>query len=384
MAMKVMRNNVAYKTITFRTNSITSKITPAEHEQGGAAFLEDVGNRDLAFMRGIPNTVQYWQDRRKELFAMIRQLRKPHTFLALSASEVHWDRLVEMLERLRVGPEGIARAVHDLSSLQRVELCNNNPVACAIYSHRIFDVILNILKNNHISPFRPYVVTDIFKRVEVQQRGSPHIHVILWPDNATDEELCGDMPETLKMIESLLSVDTDLLKRPRTQTHAHTHTCYKRSGTKCRFGAPFLPRNKTLIVVPFPASEAAAEKACREKLRQRYEEMHDALERAEFDSLEEFLAHFNESDKEYMEILRAGFRRPCVLHRRTPAQKCVNAFNPWISNVLDSNMDFQVILDHYACATYVVDHVNKSDRGMSNLQKAALHGFFTLGVGLKM
>ncbi|KAL3187016.1 hypothetical protein MRX96_026110 [Rhipicephalus microplus] len=32
-------------------------------------------------------------------------------------------------------------------------------------------------------------------------------------------------------------------------------------------------------------------------------------------------------------------------------------------------MDMQIILDHYACASYVVDYVNKSDRGMSNLKR---------------
>ncbi|KAH6940999.1 hypothetical protein HPB50_011893 [Hyalomma asiaticum] len=65
--------------------------------------------------------------------------------LKLSASELHRDRLLETLERLRVGPEGRARAIEELSALERVELVNNDPVACAIYTHRIFDVIMNIL-----------------------------------------------------------------------------------------------------------------------------------------------------------------------------------------------------------------------------------------------
>ncbi|CAN7949023.1 unnamed protein product, partial [Ixodes hexagonus] len=235
MAAKVMRHNVASKTMTFRTNSITSAITRQQLEN--AEFMDEVLNRDLGFMRGIPNTVQYWQDRRKELFAMIRQLGKPHAFLTLSAAELHWDRLIETLERLRVGPEGVARAMEELNSMQRDE---------AVMVHR-------------------------------------------------------------------------------------------------------------------------------QKLKQRYEMMHDALERGSFVSLEDFLTTFDvRSDAEYMDILRAGFTRPCVLHRRTPAQKMVNPFNPWIAKVLDSNMDLQVILDHYACATYVVDYVNKADRGMSNLHKAVM------------
>lgn len=95
------------------------------------------------------------------------------------------------------------------------------------------------------------------------------------------------MPRTLEMVETLLTLDTDLLARPRTQIHAHTHTCYKKGRTKC-FGAPFIPSNETRIVVPFPPTEDEAGKTRRRKLKERYEQMHDALERGSFDSLEEF------------------------------------------------------------------------------------------------
>lgn len=85
-----------------------------------------------------------------------------------------------------------------------------------------------------------------------------------------------------------------------------------------------MPSNETKIVVPFPPTEDEAEKAQREKLRKRYEEMHDALDRAEFTSTEELLAYFNVgTDKEYLDILKAGFARPCMLHRWTPEQKFV-------------------------------------------------------------
>ncbi|KAH6933241.1 hypothetical protein HPB50_013807 [Hyalomma asiaticum] len=95
------------------------------------------------------------------------QLRKPHAFLTLSAAEVLWDRLVEKLERLRVGDKAVVRALDELNSLQRVELCNNDPVACAIYSHRVLDVILNILKRQAL-PSVAALRGDIefFKRVE--------------------------------------------------------------------------------------------------------------------------------------------------------------------------------------------------------------------------
>lgn len=114
----------------------------------------------------------------------------------------------------------------------------------AIYTDRIYDVILNVLRDRRCSPFRPYVVRDYFKRVEFQQRGRAQAHTILWLENAPlDEEevsgVDGAMPKTLEMVDALLTLDTSILRRPQTQTHAHT--CYKRDRTKCRFGAPFMP-----------------------------------------------------------------------------------------------------------------------------------------------
>ncbi|KAH8031900.1 hypothetical protein HPB51_021542 [Rhipicephalus microplus] len=54
MAAKVMRFNVAEKTMTFPTNATTDSFTRQQLESGGREFLDDVLNRDLGFMRGIP------------------------------------------------------------------------------------------------------------------------------------------------------------------------------------------------------------------------------------------------------------------------------------------------------------------------------------------
>lgn len=140
-------------------------------------------------------------------------------FLTLSASELHWDRLLETLERLRVGPQGVARVVRELSAMERVELVNDDPVACTIYTNRIFHVVLNVLKDKRCSPFKPYVVVDYFKRVEFQQRGSAHVHTILWLEEAPQEEVSSHMPRTLEMVETLLTLDTDLHPDSRSHTH---------------------------------------------------------------------------------------------------------------------------------------------------------------------
>ncbi|KAH7941779.1 hypothetical protein HPB49_017441 [Dermacentor silvarum] len=69
------------------------------------------------------------------------------------------------------------RSVQHMPFLDRIQLWNNDPVACAIYVNLL--VILNILKDSRLSSF---VVVDYIKRVEFQQRSSPHVDVLLWLD----------------------------------------------------------------------------------------------------------------------------------------------------------------------------------------------------------
>ncbi|KAL3170422.1 hypothetical protein MRX96_014656 [Rhipicephalus microplus] len=137
IAAKVMRYNVAESNMMFRTNETTVYITREQLESGGKKFLEELG--------------------------------KPHAFLTTSASEVHWERLLETLEQLRVGPDGTPQPVSEMMTSERVELVNEDPVACAMYINRIFDVIMNVLADRNCSPFRLYVIRDYFKRVEFRR-----------------------------------------------------------------------------------------------------------------------------------------------------------------------------------------------------------------------
>ena len=49
--------------------------------------------------------------------------------------------------------------------------------------------------------------------------------------------------------------------------------------------------------------------------------------------------------------------------------------NPFFKKVLElqrANMDCQFILDPFVCSVYIVDYINKADRDMSNLLRAAV------------
>jgi len=94
------------------------------------------------------------------------------------------------------------------------------------------------------------------------------------------------------------------------------------------------------------------------------------LENDNYNDFDHFYTDNNiTSDKHYYDIIRASIVRPKLLYQRTPSEKWHNPFNPFVFHCLKSNMDFNIIQDEYTCAAYVVEYVNKHNRGISNLQR---------------
>ena len=88
MAMQILWLRVedgAYN--TFRcvrnTEGITRRLTEDRK------FLQQCTERNLGFLKSIPNSVQYWQDRKRHLFTMLRQLGKLTVFLTVSANDIY-------------------------------------------------------------------------------------------------------------------------------------------------------------------------------------------------------------------------------------------------------------------------------------------------------
>lgn len=327
---------------------------------------------------------------------MIRQLGKPTIFLTLSANEYSWSDLLRLLYKLEMGKEwnGEDNPATSMGSDLRTTLVNEDPVTCCLYFDKLVDTIICLLKSKSYSPFGVYRVVDYFKRIEFQQRGSPHAHILLWLSPDPKEPIDENMPATIHLIDDLISVNSDRIENEKLQIHKHTFTCYKRAkdeeNRRCRFGAPFWPMERTTVLIPITKDDGR-----RELLRRKYADMHCSLEFEEFDSLESFFRqHRIDNYSYYLDILRAGITRPQVFVKRTIAQRWMNNFNPWVSKILRSNCDIQFILEEYSCATYVVEYVNKTNRGMSNLQRELIklrddypdkdyHALLT-EVGLKM
>ncbi|XP_035219454.1 uncharacterized protein LOC118192571 [Stegodyphus dumicola] len=89
-------------------------------------------------------------------------------------------------------------------------------------------------------------------------------------------------------------------------------------------------------------------------------------------SFDDFLQYINLSFDQYINIIQSGINRATVCLKRYVKEIMINNYSPKIINLMQSNMDIQFILNGYACVAYMVDYINKSQRGMSKLLRQCI------------
>ena len=141
--------------------------------------MQNDGYRVLRALRGSP---PYWESAKRDVFAMIRQLGIPTWFCSFSAAETKWEPLLKSLAKLVQGKDLSSEEIASMSWQEKCILIKSDPVTCARYfEFRVQSFIKHVLKH----PDEPIgKIIDFFYRVELQQRGSPHIHMIIWIQNA--------------------------------------------------------------------------------------------------------------------------------------------------------------------------------------------------------
>ncbi|GFX33850.1 ATP-dependent DNA helicase [Trichonephila clavipes] len=243
MAMKMLRIRVVEGIYNmFRCVKQTESITRKMLEDRN--FMDECIDKNFVFLKSIPNSIQYWMTRKKDIFAMLRQLGKPTVFFTISANEIKWPKLLKILHGLSNSFKDIhvEDPLVNLNRSQRSHLVNEDPVTCCVYFNKLVDTIMAMLQEQMTyNPFGPYRVLDYFLRIEFQHRGSPHAHVLLWLENDPHEKISENMPKTIQLLTDLCSVSRNDLPGElyANQVHKHTFTCTKRGETSCRFGIPY-------------------------------------------------------------------------------------------------------------------------------------------------
>ena len=312
--------------------------------------------------RQLRNSPAYLASKKKDVFAMIRQLGLPTWFMSLSSADTRWSFLLKALSQL----DGIILSdeeVAELSWNEKTKLVQKDPITCSrIFDERVRKFIQIFLKSTH-DPVGH--VTDYFYRVEFQQRGSPHIHMLVWIDNAP--KYPKDDKETIvKFVDNYVSCSNQhdsMSHLVHLQTHKHSKTCRKKGKAVCRFGFPLPPLRKTVLLEPLDLDV--------DKYKKKYDKIQDNMNKYKDGmnfSFEQFLTEVAEmSEEEYIKCIRSSINGPKVFLKRQPSEIRINLYNEQLLCAWNANIDLQYVLDPYACAMYIVSYISKSQRGMSAL-----------------
>ncbi|KAJ8048375.1 hypothetical protein HOLleu_00659 [Holothuria leucospilota] len=251
-AKKLQINQIQQKaTLSLRKKKTGGKKLTAEVFKNMDRVQEmlslDEGFRVFRTVRGSP---PYWENTKKELFAMIRQLGIPTWFMSFSAAETRWLHLLRILGRTVHNKEYSDAEMLNMTWHEKSELIQSDPVTCA----RHFDYMIRRFINDVLlSSYHPVgEIIDHFYRVEFQQRGSPHIHMLAWVssapvyENASNSDIASFIDRYITCEKPPVSEDLSL----NLQTHSHAKTCRKKRQGVCRFGFPIPPMPRTMILTP--------------------------------------------------------------------------------------------------------------------------------------
>ena len=349
------------------------KITAGDLKKDGALeklCYSDDGYRFLRALRGSP---PYFEKAKKDLFAMIRQLGPATFFCSFSAAETKWKHLLRILGKLIDKKEYSDEELDNLTWEEKTRLIQSDPVTCARHFDYQFQQFFIKFLSSNLSPLGK--IEDWFYRVEFQQRGSPHIHMLLWIKGAprfgvqSDEEVVDFINQVITC--SKAANDVTLSELVIRQYHSHSQTCKKKNRMVCRFNFPQPPMRNTLILYPLeddiPASEKQKHKGEFGKLHEKLNDMKDG-EDISFDDL---LEKLGVSEENYILAIRASLVTATIFLKRNPNELRINNYNKSCLLAWRANMDIQYVLDVYACAMYIVSYISKAQRGMSELLRVA-------------
>ena len=305
---------------------------------------------------------------------MIRQLGPASLFCSFSSAETKWNHLLRILGNLIDHKNYSEEELNNLTRDDRCRLIQSDPVTCARHFDFQFNTFLKDVLTSGLAPVGK--VKDWFYRVEYQQRGSPHIHMLIWLEGAPVFGVDKD-EHVVAYIDSIITCskpddNTELLDLVCRQTHRHSHTCRKQRGKICTFNYPQPPVRSTKI--PYPLEENTSPilvKSSKELWKKIKNTLNDLKEGKDI-SFDELLKEFEVSERQYILAIRSSLNCPTIFLKRSPNELQIDNYNPTCLLAWRANMDIQYVLDVYACAMYIVSYIPKAQKGMSELLRRAV------------
>lgn len=169
--------------ISLRKSSVRTQITAKDALDQASLVTQLTDNDYTRFMSSIRSAPEFWESKKKQLFAMVRQLDNPTFFITLSPAEIDWPELIIQLHRY-FEPDPTKKnvtiaEVEKMSREYKIDLVSRDPVTTARYFENRIRHLLNYMFHKE-GPFKSNPIIDYFWKIEFQARGSPHVHMMVW------------------------------------------------------------------------------------------------------------------------------------------------------------------------------------------------------------
>ena len=320
----------------------------------------DEGFKFLRALRGSP---PYFEKAKKDIFAMIRQLGPATLFCSFSSAETQWTHLLRILGKLVDNREYSDNELENLNWEEKCRLIQSDPVTCARHFDYQFNQFLRHFLMSSAAPLGK--IADWFYRVEYQQRGSPHIHMLIWLESAPVYG-CDDDEDVTSFIDEIITCrkpdnDPELQFLVNRQIHRHCQTCRKKSKAECRFNFPQPPMKSTSILYPLDDMSDTDIQKHKDNWRNITENLNDMKEGEDI-TFDQLLVSLNITEQKYILAIRSSLNSPTIFLKREPNELRVNNYNSACLSAWRANMDIQFVLDVYACAMYIVSYISKSTK----------------------
>ena len=308
MKLLLGKSQIALRKCKGRNRSLT-----AGHlkQQGSLERLihHDEGYKFLRALRGSP---PYFEKAKKDLFAMIRQLGPATLFCSFSSAETKWVHLLKILGRLVDQRNYTDEEIENLNWEETCRLIQSDPVTCARHFDFQFNTFLKQFLLSEIAPIGK--IKDWFYRVEYQQRGSPHVYMLIWLEDAPvfgveDEDVSSFIDKIITCRKP--NDDTTLLNLVNRQMHRHSHTCRKKSKNVCRFNYPQPPMRSTQILQPLENVSEADVKTLKDLSKQIKKELNDLKEGLDI-TFDQLMENLGVSEERYILAIRSSLNSPTV------------------------------------------------------------------------
>ncbi|CAF1065793.1 unnamed protein product [Brachionus calyciflorus] len=298
-------------------------------------------------------------------------------------AEVDWERLIVILVKIKENRDiSLDEARNEVSRERKIDLVSKDPITVARYLENLMGELFKYSFRSMSGPFYPHTVVDFFWRVEFQNRGSPHIHMLTWHKDAPkcEKDDVDNNKRCVEFIDKYITVSTPFDNNVREEVSIKNRDHDLKQVNiryQIHYGFPWPILNETIILEPLEIDKIDENEKMRIKtnyfnIRQHLEEAYQVelykSSRVET-TLDMILSRVGISFDQYIYFLRWSISLAAVFLKRSCKDIMMNPYNKKIFVRHRANMDIQYVIDPYGCAAYISSYMLKSNATISRLLK---------------